>query len=111
MARTEKPQVTPPCIAALRVAFEGTFSKSEIPSKEIRLPINKVCRAFDGIKAIAQILYANETEREAQGPTGEVLDIKTVYGLHEALVYLANGGEADACDLGLHLSGLAKGEA
>jgi hypothetical protein len=103
MARNNKPQGKPPCIAALRINYEGTFGKSEIPSAGARLPLNKVCRAFDGIKAIVQILYANEVERDSQSPDGDVLDTKTVYGLFEALLYITDGADANAVDLGKYL--------
>jgi hypothetical protein len=110
MAKFHKPETVAPCIAALRIAFKGTFCETEIPCKETRLPLNSVCRAFDGIQAIVQILYANETERDAQGPDGDLLDIKTVYGLFEALVYLSEGGDNDAADLGSHFASQARGK-
>lgn len=100
-----------PCIAALRVAFEGAFDESEIPSEKTRIPLNNVCRTFDGIKAIVQILYANETDRDTHGEDAELLDIKTVYGLFEALTFLSDGGRANASDLGDHLFRQAKGDA
>lgn len=100
-----------PCIASLRIAFEGTFDESQIPSDKTRIPLNKVRRAFAGLTAIAQILYANETERDAHGEDAEALDIKTVYGLFEALTFLSDGGNANASDLGHHLMRQAKGDA
>jgi len=110
MTADNKPQDAPPCIAALRIAFEGTFDKSEIPDTSDRVRINNVRRAFAGIQAVAKILYANEVERDSQGPDGDVLDIKTTYGLFDALVYLSHGGNTDAFDLGQSLCIQAKGE-
>jgi hypothetical protein len=111
MVKNGKPKVVPPCIAALRIVYPGTFSESEIPSKKARASLNDVCRTFDGIQAIVQILYANEVERESQGPDGDLLDTKLVYGLLEALVYLSDGGDAAAVALGQHLQDRALGGA
>ena len=49
--------------------------------------------------------------RHANGEDAEVLDIKTVYGLFEALTFLSDGGNANASDLGHHLMRQAKGDA
>ncbi|MDB5853254.1 MAG: hypothetical protein JWR22_1295 [Herminiimonas sp.] len=111
MAKNNKSEAVSPCIAALRIDFQGRFPEREILCEKSRVSLNSVCRALDGISAIVKILYANETERDAQGPDGDLLDIKTVYGLFDALVVLTDSGNADASVLGSHLFRQAKGEA
>lgn len=87
-------------IGALRLDYEGRFDERDIPSPSIRLPLNATCRALDGIRAIAQILYSNEIERQSQGAQGQPLNERTAYGLFEALVALAEVGNAKATDVG-----------
>ncbi len=91
------------CINALSINYPGRFDTDEIADSKLRKPLNNVCRALDGITAIAKILYSNEIERESAGADAQTLDKRIVYGLCEALVFLAEHGNSRASDLGEEL--------
>lgn len=98
--KTAKPAVDPSIsISALRVTYPGAFGDERTIPLQMRTPLNNVARAFEGIKAITAILYSNEVERNSQEES-EVLSADLVYGLCEALSFLAEHGRDNAHDLG-----------
>lgn len=107
MAKTNKPAAIAPDpsieIAALRLDYPGRFDSDEIRDSSLRLPLNATCRALEGIHAIVKILYANDIEQQGNGVDAVKLSPKITNGLFEALVLLAEQGNANATNLGEEL--------
>ena len=107
MAKPNKPSQSAPNpsidIGALCIQYPGRSDETEIPDDRTRLPLNASCRALDGMTAIVKILYSDSIERQAVGADATTLSTTITNGLFEALLLLADQGNANATALGEEL--------
>jgi hypothetical protein len=89
-------------IDALSMNWPGSFGPDDLPDPKKRTPINATAAAFRGILAVATILRANDTERFCD-LSGAQLDDGIVYGLHDAISFMAREGSRISDDFGLAL--------
>lgn len=75
------------------------FKDDEIRECSLRCAINGAWRAFDGISAIGRVIEANHAELISQD-NPLVLDRRTVTGLLNAIVALAESGRDQVDDYG-----------
>lgn len=83
------------------------FLANEITDPEMRKPINRAHAAFNGIRTIGKVLYANEVEKQAN--SGEwSLPATDQDALFQTLSVLAEISFLDLEELGDYVTGLQR---